>query len=450
MATIAICVFPTPSVIMNAIALAKRLRQRGHEVWIISTPDVEEMVRAEEVEFMPVLADLFRSGSFSAELRLLATLSWFAKFREVRRLNRVYRSILNPMLESRDNEIDRAFDRIDPDLVLVYSDVPTLVVIPLIALRRGLNCTYVTPLFHSFRGPASPPLPVGLVPRPSFWNRWAVRWAWTRYLLRRNTFRHIDIALGLDADLPRLVRKLAPEKGEAGWPVRWDCFLAPKLSLPEFFLAPRELEFDFEPRAGSHWLGWCFDEGRAEPTIMAEQIDPSRPLIYCAMGTLFHSFVPAPRRVAFFQAVLDALRARPHLQLALATGNASEYETLEVNAPGALVRERFPQLQMLKRARIMISHCGLHSLMECSSQGVPMIAFPLGFDQPGNAARVVYHGLGLRGDFRRATAESIGRLIDEALADEAMSRRCVAMAARAGNRGAYESEMSALEALART
>jgi UDP:flavonoid glycosyltransferase YjiC (YdhE family) len=107
-----------------------------------------------------------------------------------------------------------------------------------------------------------------------------------------------------------------------------------------------------------------------------------------------------------------------------------------------------PQLQMLSHARMMITHCGLHSLMECASRGVPMIAFPLGFDQFGNAARVVYHGLGLRGNIRTATAESIGRLIDRVLGDEAMPQRCAAMVARARNDVPYESAMAALEALA--
>jgi len=142
------------------------------------------------------------------------------------------------------------------------------------------------------------------------------------------------------------------------------------------------------------------------------------------------------------------MAARPHLQLVLGTGGDPGGKPLKVTAPGAIVHDRIPQLQVLGRARMMITHCGTNSLMECASRGVPMIAFPLGFDQPGNAARAVYHGLGLRGDFRRATADSIGRLIDAVLGDEAMSERCAAMAAMARNHKPYEAEMAALEALA--
>jgi len=448
LATIAICVLPVPSVLMSTIALAKRLRLRGHRVWIISTPDVEGSARAEEIEFVPVLAGLFRSGSFVTELRYFATLSRFAKLRELRRATRVYRSIMDGLLVSGQNEIDQAFDRIAPDLVLFYSDIPNLVVGPLVALRRGLRCAYVTPMFYSDYGPASPPLGIGLVPRPGVWGRWSVRVAWAGFLMFRSVLWRISIALGFDVDLARYVSKLSPKKGAAGWPVNWNCYLAPKLSLPEFFLAPRELEFHFEPRDGSHWLGWCIDDKRAEETFPFGRIDPSRPLVYCALGSQFPVVVPAPRRRAFLQAVIDALSARPHLQLALATGGDLGRDDLEVRAPDAIVLDRMPQLQILSRARIMITHCGLHSFMECASRGVPMIAFPLGLDQFGNSARVVYHGLGLRGDFRRATAEYIGRLIDAVLGDEAMSRRCAAMAAMSRNHEPYESEMRALEALA--
>ena len=77
-----------------------------------------------------------------------------------------------------------------------------------------------------------------------------------------------------------------------------------------------------------------------------------------------------------------------------------------------------------------------------------MIAFPLGFDQFGNAARVVYHGIGLRGDARRATADDIGRLIDAVAGDEAMRRRCARMAERLRDHDQYEEGMRSLEALA--
>jgi UDP:flavonoid glycosyltransferase YjiC (YdhE family) len=59
-----------------------------------------------------------------------------------------------------------------------------------------------------------------------------------------------------------------------------------------------------------------------------------------------------------------------------------------------------------------------------------VIAFPLAVDQPGNAARVLHHGLGLRGDIRSVTEEVLLRFIEQALTDEGLAVRVRAMARR--------------------
>jgi zeaxanthin glucosyltransferase len=450
MSTIAICIFPLPSTILSAVGLAKRLRRRGHRVCIISTPDVESSARAADIEFVPVLAGLLPAGSWVAELRFYATLSRIALLRELRRSVRRYRAIMDGLMASERNEIDQSFERIAPDLVLIYSDSMVPAVAGLMALRRGIRCAYVTPVYYHYPGPASPPLSSGLVPRPGIWGRWLVRLAWARFSLASRVLVRLNIALGLDLDLPHILRTLSHQAGGAGWPLEWDCFLAPMLRLPEFFHTPRELDFPIEPRNGSHWLGWDVDDERVEEQPFPwERVDPSRQLVYCSFGMQLSDYLPLARQRAFLQAVIDALAARPHLQLALATGGFLSPTDLAVRAPDAIVLERMPQLQVLSRARLMITHCGVKSFQECARRGVPMIAFPLGYDQFGNAARVVYHGLGLRGDIRRATADEIGRLIDAVVEDEAMRQRCAAMAALSRDNDRYEAGMRTLEALAK-
>ena len=53
-----------------------------------------------------------------------------------------------------------------------------------------------------------------------------------------------------------------------------------------------------------------------------------------------------------------------------------------------------PQIDLLKRAALCITHAGLNTALEALAQGVPMVAIPVGFDQPGVAARIAYHGVG--------------------------------------------------------
>jgi UDP:flavonoid glycosyltransferase YjiC (YdhE family) len=75
----------------------------------------------------------------------------------------------------------------------------------------------------------------------------------------------------------------------------------------------------------------------------------------------------------------------------------------------------------------MINHGGLGAVKECILFGVPMIVFPCRWDQPHNAARVVYHGLGVRGNINDASVEQIHSLIDVVDKDPKFKSRIDAM-----------------------
>ena len=53
-----------------------------------------------------------------------------------------------------------------------------------------------------------------------------------------------------------------------------------------------------------------------------------------------------------------------------------------------------PQIELLKRATLCITHAGLNTTLEALAQGVPLVAIPIGYDQPGVASRIAYHGVG--------------------------------------------------------
>lgn len=55
-----------------------------------------------------------------------------------------------------------------------------------------------------------------------------------------------------------------------------------------------------------------------------------------------------------------------------------------------------PQLDVLQQADLFITHCGMNSVNEAMSFGVPMLALPIINDQIGNANRIVELGIGLR------------------------------------------------------
>jgi len=56
---------------------------------------------------------------------------------------------------------------------------------------------------------------------------------------------------------------------------------------------------------------------------------------------------------------------------------------MEELAGEPIVVEFAPQLELLKRAALCITHAGLNTALECLSNGLPMVAIPITNDQPG-------------------------------------------------------------------
>ena len=62
-----------------------------------------------------------------------------------------------------------------------------------------------------------------------------------------------------------------------------------------------------------------------------------------------------------------------------------------------------------------------------------MLLMPVYYDEYGNAARVVYHGLGARLWLKELSALELGRLIDSVLEDSSYSERAKVMSEKLRN-----------------
>ena len=158
-----------------------------------------------------------------------------------------------------------------------------------------------------------------------------------------------------------------------------------------------------------------------EPDFPWDRLD-GRPLIFASLGT-----VPDPANVPVFRKIVAAC-AGLDAQLVLALGKwhdkqDSVREKLGPIPDNAVVVEFAPQLALLDRAAMMITHAGLNTTLECLSRGVPMVALPRSADQPGNGARIEYAGAGLRASFRRCTPAEVRVLVQRVLADGSFRRR---------------------------
>jgi len=84
-----------------------------------------------------------------------------------------------------------------------------------------------------------------------------------------------------------------------------------------------------------------------------------------------------------------------------------------------LIRAKVPQLEVLKRADLFITHCGMNSTSESIKYAVPVVAIPLDADQPTNAKRICDElSFGIRLHPISFEPDDIGDAIDRVLSDE--------------------------------
>jgi UDP:flavonoid glycosyltransferase YjiC (YdhE family) len=191
--------------------------------------------------------------------------------------------------------------------------------------------------------------------------------------------------------------------------------------MPELVLCPEEFDFPrTHKRENCHYVESSIDQDRTEIPFPWERLNIDEPLVYCSLGTQGH-LIRGSRQV--LQHIIDAFSSMPGRQLVLTTGSHLKPEEFIAETPNIILVERAPQLKLLKRASMVITHGGFNTVKECIYFGVPLIVFPLVRDHPAVAARVVHHGLGVRGNIHEVSAELVRSLIDRIEANPSIRAR---------------------------
>jgi len=99
----------------------------------------------------------------------------------------------------------------------------------------------------------------------------------------------------------------------------------------------------------------------------------------------------------------------------LSVGENVKPDDLGTIPSNAIVVRTAPQIELLKRAALCITHAGLNTALESLGQGVPMVAIPIGYDQPGVAARIAHHGVGEFLEIEDLAVERLRHLIEMVL-----------------------------------
>nr|MBA2750487.1 glycosyl transferase family 1 [Tatlockia sp.] len=158
--------------------------------------------------------------------------------------------------------------------------------------------------------------------------------------------------------------------------------------LAQLCQQPAEFEFPRENLPGCfHFTGAYHNLiSRAKVEFPFEKLT-GQPLIYASMGTLQNRLMGVFETIAQACAGLDA-------QLVISLGGGINQESVPKLPGSPLVVGNAPQLELLQKASLTITHAGLNTALESISHGVPMVAIPITNDQPGVAARIVWTGCG--------------------------------------------------------
>ncbi|MGV6475750.1 nucleotide disphospho-sugar-binding domain-containing protein [Azotobacter vinelandii] len=389
---------PERSAFNASFTLARRLKARGYRILYGGPRDFQEHVLAQGFSYE--LLEIPEPDFTKQESQLGPLRRWWFRRQQIRYYRRESRLMLDRCVAS--------FRQMRPALVLLdplfwpYAELPLRCGVPMVAFNTS---------FASSFNPQVPPAFCGLMPGDPRLRRVRLRngLAWRRRILTVGSRlwyfeKVVPVLHGLlpTCSTMRRIKRL-------GGHLRWSEY-GPRPVLPELVVAPQELDLPQLVASNDRtYIGACVDLARKDGDFDWGSLDPQQPLLYCSLGTYSHVY-PHARRL--FSAVVDALQRRPDLQGIVQIGTAAEADIFGPLPTNIRVLKHAPQIEVLARASLFITHGGLSSVRESLQFGVPMIVFPCWMEQPGNAVRVVHHGLGLHGDIAQITVDQLLTLIE--------------------------------------
>jgi zeaxanthin glucosyltransferase len=368
-------------------ALARKLESRGHEIVFIGVPDAASIVKAAGLCFMPFCEQEFPAGAVSKGYAGVAKLHGLeAAEYSIREMHPKRCRAALQHLPERLSEAD--IDALVIDTIHFF--------VELVPMRLGMPYVQVWNILHLDLSGQTPPCfldwPCEVSSEGLIRNREGVKRMYEvlspviEVAKEYATVHHLDIDF---SDFYATASRLAV------------ITQTPK----EFDLPMSKLPSQF------HYAGAFHDALGREPIDFPYERLTRKPLIYASMGTLLNGMEQVYREI------LESIRQCPDLQAVVSMGKNIRCEDIEPIPENAIVVPRAPQLELLRRASLCITHAGLNTALEALANGVPMVAIPVGFDQPGVATRIQYHGVGECLNVGELTSERLTPLIRKVLED---------------------------------
>lgn len=199
------------------------------------------------------------------------------------------------------------------------------------------------------------------------------------------------------------------------------------------------------------FVGRCLgDDAEPEPEpepdeFPWDELGPD-PLIYISLGTVLNG------RPEFFRACMDALGGLPFrvvMSLGRRMARPLGPAALGPAPPNFLLAPFVPQVKLLERTTLAITHAGANTAEECARAGVPQLMYPQAEDQFILAGRVQQLGAGLRLDDADIEGGRLRELAGRVMADPGYCRAAAALSESVRESGGTAQACSEILAFAR-
>ena len=417
MARIGIWAHHEPSHVAPMLPLARALRDRGHRVTLIGLPDLAislgrfsdapELVTFGSREFPPgKLAELYalaRDGNSPRSAVGAAA--------------QVRAAMISALSALQDLRFAPIHPEGPPDLYLVDT-VWTLAATA--AVGSGVPTILANICLPYGRRPNVPPLTSSHRPATTPWERLSVRKEWMVANARRLVVDRWMRALGA-GDLMAFARRSGVPRsafvqgGQYG----------PILQGPELIFCPEAFDVGAGNPPDRHYVEASIENSWTPTPFPWERVDSRKRLVYCSLGTYVAESYPTAREL--LRTLAAAARAWPEQQLVIAAGTKAMADELDVQHPHVIATPFAPQLELLARSDLFITHAGLGGVKEALFHGVPMVAIPFAFDQRGNAMRLALHGLGRWAEPSIRDGRALVGMVRSVLDDRTYAARARAM-----------------------
>jgi zeaxanthin glucosyltransferase len=351
---------PYPGHINPLAALGREMRSRNHQVTFLQISDLEPKIRSEGLNFYPIGESLYRPGLVAETFEQLGKLS---EIKALRYSVNFCQLVTEIICQDAPNAIKATgieallVDQLEP----VGETIAESLNLPFICISSGQA-------IHRRQDV------------PPFFTRWSYQDAWWARM-RNQVAYHI-----LDYSCQPILQVINQYRRQWKLPPYRQMY-ASNARLAHISQQPAAFDFPC-PNLPQH-LHYTGPFRNPSPRVVPfpfEQLT-GQPLIYASLGSVQNTKHHLFRTIAAACEGLD-------VQLVITHGGSMSHETVQSLPGSPLVVEYAPQVEVLAKASLTITHGGMNTVMDSLSHGVPLVCIPITFEQPGTGARIKTTGTG--------------------------------------------------------